>query len=674
MTSNFFRIGLALKFILLTTLLIIITSLTLGFFFLRSKEKDYVEHLKDKGIALARNLANNSEYALLADDSKAMDVLLESLIREPDVSYCLVHDSSGTILGGIYQERNLDIPAVIVHNALKLNIAQEGLVQEFIDTHQNQLFIDIATPVVTHRLVKKSEQTLVFPGYLGIIEQIKRHLRLEGNVVKEKIGTVRVGLNLYNLTSSITKMKRTLSILTLLVAFLGVLITIILVQLIIRPIRRLVYGTRLIARGDLNYVVKVNSRDEIGELANSFNKMTQFLKKSGSQLEEYSKNLEKMVAERTEKLKATEMELIRAEKFSAIGELVTGITHELNNKLTPILGYIQIFKTMQIDPQISKYLDIIEESALNAKKIVESLLKFSRTAPPEKQYIDLNVTLNETIALVEPHRKKANVEFKLLLDPRLPKTMADHALIGQTFLNILNNALQALEESGGQISIQSQRVLDKILFTIADTGPGIVEEHLAKIFDPFFTTKEVGKGTGLGLSMCYGIIQKHEGTIHVKSTPHKGATFIIELPIKTPRDTKIKNTLHQSSDSHQKGARILVIEDESNIQELLKDILEPLHRVTLCHDGLVAMKQIKSEHFDVYLIDIRMPDMDGMQIYNWMQKNCPRETTKIIFITGDTYDIKTNLFLTQVERPRITKPFQVDILKKLVTQVLEENQ
>ncbi len=677
-----YRLKLSFKFVFLTTLLIVLTSLILALFLLRSRERDYLEFLKSRGIALTRILAFNSEYGEITHNTEVLAKLVQGVLQETDVIYGVIHDAQGNVLVESYRRevQQMKLPSELIEKALALDLsskkdgAEEIFVQSFSNVSGETIGFDISGLVKTRRLARSHTRDELLPGYLGILDQLKNILKIDGQIVEEKIGTVRVGISLVNLQKSITKMKRTISFITVLVVFFGMLITTILVQLIVRPIRRLVHGTRQIAQGNLNYEVQVSSKDEIGELAASFNQMTLFLKRSHEEVEEYRRMLEKMVEERTRKLRETEAELIRSEKFVAIGELITGITHELNNKLTPILGYAQIFKTMDLDSKVAKYMDIIEESAVNAKKIVESLLKFARTAPPQKIYVDLNQTMRETLDLVEPHIRKHRIELHLNLDLGLPMTMADPGLVSQAFLNMLNNAWQAMEEKGGILSVQSYQRDHKISFLIRDTGMGIPPENLARIFDPFFSTKEVGKGTGLGLSISYGIIQSHEGVIHVQSRHGEGSTFTIELPIRKPRESlESKEVSSENKKTVSKQGKILVVEDELSVRTLLQDMLSPHHQVKVVSDGYQAKDVIIHEKFDVYLVDLRMPVMDGRALYQWMTEAVPSEIEKIIFITGDTYDKTTQAFLMSVPRPQLMKPFQIDALQNAIMQVLERS-
>jgi two-component system NtrC family sensor kinase len=237
-------------------------------------------------------------------------------------------------------------------------------------------------------------------------------------------------------------------------------------------------------------------------------------------------------------------QLIQSAKLAAVGELIAGVTHEVNNPLSVVMGYSEmILAEENLDPQFRRALDIIYREANRARKVIQNLLSFARKHSPEKQYTYINEVLEKTLLLKEYDLRKNSIEVIKNLDPELPGTMADSNQLQQVFLNLIINAEQAMAENEGkkQIVIESRvkngqsRINPDggsiIELSFRDTGPGIAEKHLKKIFDPFFTTKPVGKGTGLGLSVSYGIIKEHGGEIYALSREGEGATFIIELPI-----------------------------------------------------------------------------------------------------------------------------------------------
>ena len=235
-----------------------------------------------------------------------------------------------------------------------------------------------------------------------------------------------------------------------------------------------------------------------------------------------------------EELKQMQAQLIQAEKLSATGEMIAGIAHEINNPLTAVIGYSQLLQSMDLDPQLKRDIGQILKAGLRVKRIVAHLLDFSRQHKPQKEYVDINQIVSHSLELCAHDLMVSNILVETDLAPDLPRTMADPHQLQQVFINIINNAQQAMEEKDGprMLTIRTQQSENHtILISFKDTGPGIPKEIMGRIFDPFFTTKEVGQGTGLGLSVSYGIVQEHGGRIWAESEEGQGAAFFVELPI-----------------------------------------------------------------------------------------------------------------------------------------------
>jgi two-component system NtrC family sensor kinase len=229
-----------------------------------------------------------------------------------------------------------------------------------------------------------------------------------------------------------------------------------------------------------------------------------------------------------------EQQLNLAGRLAAIGELAAGVAHELNNPLAAIQGFAQLLTSRDgLDETTKKDLETIYREAQRAGRITQNLLSFARRHKPEKSLISINDAITKSLDLHSYRMKVNNIELSLELDLGLPKTMADFYQMQQVFVNIINNAEQAMAETlkKGRLCIETKKVGQMIQITFADNGPGIPEENLKRIFDPFFTTKAVGKGTGLGLSICYGIIREHNGHIYARSKFGEGASFVVEIPI-----------------------------------------------------------------------------------------------------------------------------------------------
>lgn len=232
-------------------------------------------------------------------------------------------------------------------------------------------------------------------------------------------------------------------------------------------------------------------------------------------------------------LRSSQEQLMQSSKLAAIGELVSGVAHEVNNPLTTVLMRSEILLDMIDDEEVLGHIKAINRQAERAIGIVKNLLSFARKQDTEKAFISVNDSIETVVSLRSYELGLDNINIALELDPDLPSTMADSQQLQQVFLNIVTNAEQAIKDvdSKGEITIQSQTVGDVIQVTVADDGPGISKDIMGRIFEPFYTTKELGKGTGLGLSICHGIIGDHGGQIRIESAEGEGTTFTIELPI-----------------------------------------------------------------------------------------------------------------------------------------------
>lgn len=303
---------------------------------------------------------------------------------------------------------------------------------------------------------------------------------------------------------------------------------------ITNPLQKMVVATKKIAKGDLSHRVEVNSRDEIGYLADSFNRMTANLKTANEKLIEWGKTLEKKVEERTKELTEMQAHLLQSEKLASLGKLAAGIAHEINNPLGGILIYSHLLleDTDKNSPHYENLKKIVKETT-RCKDIVKGLLEFARPKDPEMSLADINEIVDRSLSIIERQALFQNIKIKKSYSSELPKIVADSAQLQQVFTNIILNAAEAMEGNGTltlSTSLDGNRKYIIIKFT--DTGRGIKEEDRKRLFEPFFTTKEVGKGTGLGLAISYSIIQKHQGTIEVTSQVGEGSTFTVKLPVK----------------------------------------------------------------------------------------------------------------------------------------------
>jgi two-component system, NtrC family, sensor kinase len=314
-------------------------------------------------------------------------------------------------------------------------------------------------------------------------------------------------------------------------------------RLVYRPLRDLESGAKRLAQGDLDHAIPVRSTDEFGQLARSFNTMTDALRRTQGELREAAQSLEHKVQERTDQLRQAEAEAARSEKLASVGLLAAGIAHELNNPLTGVLTFSHLTRQKLPDGSTeAEDMDLVIRETKRCATIIRRLLDFARQKTPETKFSDINQLVRDTVHFIERPAHLHDTEVNLDLDPDLPQVWVDEDQIKQVVMNMLVNAQHATER-GGSITLRTRRAsapgsadsgaepAPMVEIAIIDTGCGIPEKSLPRIFDPFFTSKEVGKGTGLGLSVSHGIVEAHGGTIRVESAVGKGSTFYVYLPV-----------------------------------------------------------------------------------------------------------------------------------------------
>jgi two-component system NtrC family sensor kinase len=351
------------------------------------------------------------------------------------------------------------------------------------------------------------------------------------NFEGETIGMLYVGIREREYTA--TRDRVILSFFGIATAgFIGIIaITYYEIRQITLPVAKMVEATRSIAAGDLDQEVRSSGQGEITLLADSFNMMLKSLRQMKGDLEEWGRTLEQKVKQRTEELVAVEARVAQSERLASLGMLAAGVAHEINNPLGGILALtaLTLEDTKPDDPNRENLEEVLKQTQ-RCRDIVKGLLEFSRQSAINTELVDLNKILQDTLSLISKQAAFFNVTLMKDWDPHLPPVMADSSQLQQVFMNILMNAVQAMDERG-TVTITTRRGrLGTVEAAISDTGRGIPQEVIDRIFDPFFTTKRSGEGTGLGLSIAYGIITKHHGNIQVESEPGKGTTFTVRLP------------------------------------------------------------------------------------------------------------------------------------------------
>ncbi|HWQ27873.1 MAG TPA: ATP-binding protein [Dehalococcoidia bacterium] len=366
--------------------------------------------------------------------------------------------------------------------------------------------------------------------------------------------------------------------------------------------------------------------------------------------------------------------LLQSEKMASVGQLVSGVAHELNNPLTGIVGFAQLLLMRDLDERSRQQVETIQAEAERASKIVQNLLSFARRRKARKEPTDLNALVRRVVELRSYEHHLRNIEVALDLAPDLPRTLVDPDQIQQVLLNLIINAEQAVKDrERGRIEVRTRVRNGSIVLTVQDNGPGIAPDALRRIFDPFFTTKQAGEGTGLGLTISYGIVDDHGGRIHAESPPGKGALFTVELPVVAGPAERVEGEAPPEEATPAAGPkrRILVVDDEENIRKLLSGILSmDGHAVDTAKNGVQALERLSGTRYDLLITDIKMPEMDGQALYQRLREVDADLARRTVFITGDTVSPETRVFLQNVQNPCLSKPFRLRDIREAVERAL----
>jgi len=373
-----------------------------------------------------------------------------------------------------------------------------------------------------------------------------------------------------------------------------------------------------------------------------------------------------------------ESRLFHNERLAALGQMVSGIAHELNNALTSIFGYAQLVQQRTRGFEWEAEAQYILEQGDRARRIARNLLLFARSTKGERERVSLNEVVERTVQIRAYELRLQNICVELDLDENLPEAIADAAQIQQALLNLILNAEQAIcqVKESGHIWIRTMRIsADRVALELADDGPGVPPEVVLRIFDPFFTTKPAGQGTGLGLSILYGIVHQHGGEVSVGTRQGGGAVFTVELPSAPslsasedkPYVIRASGLEEVLTEQKRDGSRILVVEDEPTVAQLIADVLsEEGHFVDTVLDSREGLDLARTHPYDLIICDLRMPHLDGPAFYRQLATDQRTLQHRLIFVTGDTLAPRTVDFLRKCGLPYLAKPFFVEELKSVV--------
>ncbi len=532
-----FRPTLAFKFIILISLILVLTFSCIGYFLFRHQKEILYSDLETLALSLVRNLSANSVYGMLTRNIQNLSTLLHSLSNYEDVSFAWIEDKNGKVLAS-YGELPHSFPT-----------ESFGSIREiFHNSNQPKQSPEIARIEGDHGLWIIRQPILI--PQLGSPDEL-----IIGSSGKhppyKRTGELYVGISLDRVNSTLKVMQIHSLLLLAAIAAFSLVITFILVQWIARPLRKLRQATEHVIAGVLPPRVDIHSRDEIGELATAFNNMIDQVSQSKkaielaySELERSNQSLEETVEKRTAELQESVSELTKArdELESAYSEMkqmyhskaafLRSASHELRTPLTAIkanIDYLCSYNADSLGTEGMEIMETVKKNVNNMHAMVEEMLKMVRldigAVPLELESFRLEPLVSSCLHELRALQSGVHAETDI---PDWVVITADKAKMHDVFINILNNAYRHTPENG-KVHITADKKGSDTVIVISDTGEGIDEEHLSHLFEPFYQAHQGRGGTGLGLSIVKSIIDRHGGTISVKSAPGKGTTFTITL-------------------------------------------------------------------------------------------------------------------------------------------------
>ena len=352
--------------------------------------------------------------------------------------------------------------------------------------------------------------------------------------------------------------------------------------------------------------------------------------------------------------------LHQAEKLTALGSLLAGVSHELNNPLTIVTAQASLLEELAFGTPMAARAEKVRRAAERCSKIVQTFLAMARQREPERTIVQAADVVRAALDLTEYSLRTAGIEVSLEIEPGLPPLNADADQLHQVFVNLIVNAQQALQEKAGERRL-SLRVASagggrSLAIEVEDNGPGVPPEIRRRVFEPFFTTKPEGVGTGVGLSFSLGLVEAHGGRLELVDTPTGGACFRVLLDAATGTAAQVEPAA--AAQAAEGKGRALVVDDEPDLAEVLEILTARAgYSVDVAVNGREAVERLARSDYDVILSDLRMPELDGPGLYAWLEREKPHLLTRIAFVTGDTLGDAAARFLKRCERPVLEKPF-----------------
>lgn len=521
---------LSFKLFVLVFIILTLLSFFISYYLLQSESERYTQMITEFGLRVSEIIRSSTRHSMLYDRKEDTYNIIRTIAKETVIEKVRIYNKNGSIIFSA-DEDEINQTVDMQNEACYMCHKKGGD------------FIIEPTTNERRRIFKKADGTRL----LGFVTPINNetscytstcHYHKKSDTI---LGTLDIIMSLGKTDEILLEeRKKMISTSIAVTLFLALTVGVLIWFFVHVPVRKITLATKEISSGNLDYRINFYTKDEIGLLASSFNKMTKDLKEAKNEITEWSNKLEKRVEEKTEELKKTQERILQIEKMASLGQLSATVAHELNNPMAGILTYSKLIqKKLKKDnvfipdkEPIMKHLKMIETESERCGLIIKDLLVFSKKQKAEFRPHQINSIIETSLQLIDHHLNLNNIELKRNLASNLPQIQVDENQIKQMLLALYVNAVEAMDH-GGILTVSTNFLPGEksININIQDNGKGISDEVKAHIFEPFFTTKHETKGFGLGLAVVYGIVQNHQGEILVESKLHKGTVFTIKLPI-----------------------------------------------------------------------------------------------------------------------------------------------
>jgi signal transduction histidine kinase/CheY-like chemotaxis protein len=608
------KAALPVKFILSISMLIVLTSVILGWFFIRHDVQLITRALLDRGTSLARNLASNLGYELQYASEQRLHELIDGVIKQEDVLYVVIQDEQGQIRTQAKASQLKTIPpGHMQRSALPGVSGADPVTRAYVVRWGGEQIYEIVHPITTQVKREREEIGLSLGG------------------TERTIGWAGVGmsLSLQRVNETLIGVQWTIVMLTLGVIVLGIVVTALLVQVIVRPIKQLVAATRRIAAGELGFTVAVTSKDELGDLAASFNRMAEVLR------ERESDNTRLVQA-----LEETNGQLEAASRHKSA--FLANMSHELRTPLNSIIGFSEVLLDEalgELSPdERREFLGNILSSGRHLLTLINDILDLSKIEAGRMElYLEectVAAVMSGVFNTIQPLAARKQIAVEAAIDPALPTLVADTGKVKQILYNLLSNAVKFTPEHG-RIGVRATRRHEAAQFVVWDTGIGITSEDQERIFAEFqqveTTAARQYEGTGLGLTLAQKFVELHGGSIWVESVPGQGSTFSFTLPLAAlPAVTMVARAAPQE----RTRPLVLVVEDDAPTRELLRfSLAREGFQVQEARDGEEAVHKARTLQPVLITLDILLPRKDGWEVLRELKEDAITRDIPVIILS-----------------------------------------